>query len=53
MKKTYITPALKVIKLGTEKIIADSRMHSSYGMGYGGVDTSGNGNANVKGYRGW
>ncbi len=30
-----------VVKLDAERIIAQSGVYSSYGMGYGGVDTSG------------
>ena len=40
MKKTYIAPALKVVKLNTERMIAQS-VSSDLGIGYGGVDTGG------------
>ena len=40
MKKTYITPALKIVKLNTERMIAQS-VSSDLGIGYGGVDTGG------------
>lgn len=43
MKKKYETPAMKIVRLNTERMIAQSAMRSSYGMGYGGVDTSGGG----------
>ena len=40
MKKTYIAPAVKVVKLGTERLIALSGVYSEYngGIGYGGID---------------
>ena len=43
MKKTYIAPALKVVKLNTERMIAQSGVYSQYntGIGYGGVDVGG------------
>lgn len=42
MKKTYIAPALKVVKLNTERMIAQSGgAYSDLGIGYGGVDVGG------------
>ena len=44
MKKTYIAPAIKVVKLNTERMIAQSTLGTT-GLGgfdgYGGVDTGG------------
>ena len=44
MKKTYIAPAIKVVKLNTERMIAQSMLGTT-GLGgfggYGGVDTGG------------
>ena len=40
MKKEYITPAIKVIKLNTERMIAQS-VTSDLGIGYGGIDLGG------------
>ena len=44
MKKAYITPAIKVIKLNTERMIAQSALDTTslggFG-GYGGVDVGG------------
>ena len=40
MKKTYIAPALKVVKLNTERMIAQS-VSSDLGIGYGGIDVGG------------
>ena len=44
MKKTYIAPAIKVVKLNTERMIAQSTLGTNalggFG-GYGGVDTGG------------
>ncbi len=40
MKKTYIAPAIKVVKLNTERMIAQS-VSSDLGIGYGGVDVGG------------
>ena len=50
MKKTYITPAVKVVKLGTERLIALSGVYSEYntGIGYGGIDMGGTVNPSVK-----
>ena len=42
MKKTYIAPALKVVKLNTERMIAQSGCaYSDLGIGYGGIDLGG------------
>ena len=40
MKKTYIAPAIKVVKLNTERMIAQS-VTSDLGIGYGGIDLGG------------
>ena len=40
MKKTYIAPAIKVVKLNAERMIAQS-VTSDFGIGYGGVDVGG------------
>lgn len=44
MKKTYIAPALTVVKLNTERMVAQSSLDTT-GLGgfggYGGVDTGG------------
>ena len=50
MKKTYIAPAVKVVKLGTERLIALSGVYSEYnsGIGYGGIDPGGPVNPHVK-----
>ena len=40
MKKTYIAPVMKVVKLNTVRIIAQS-VSSELGIGYGGVDVGG------------
>ena len=42
MKKTYIAPAVKIVKLNTERMIAQSGgAHSDLGIGYGGIDVGG------------
>ncbi|MCR5433689.1 MAG: hypothetical protein K6F20_04765 [Bacteroidaceae bacterium] len=40
MKKAYIAPAIKVVKLNTERMIAQS-VTSDLGIGYGGIDLGG------------
>ena len=40
MKKTYVAPALTVVKLNTERMIAQS-VTSDLGIGYGGIDLGG------------
>ena len=42
MKKTYIAPAVKIVKLNTERMIAQSGgAYSDLGIGYGGIDLGG------------
>ncbi len=43
MKKTYIAPAQKVVKLDTVKVLAQSGVFSQFGSGidFGGIDTGG------------
>ena len=45
MKKTYIAPAVKIVKLNTERMIALSGQnggaYSDIGIGYGGIDLGG------------
>ncbi len=50
MKKTYITPSQKVVKLDTVKVLAQSGVYSQFGsgIGFGGVDTGGTIVPNVK-----
>ncbi len=40
MKKTYIAPAIKVVKLNAERMIAQS-VTSDFGIDYGGIDLGG------------
>ena len=44
-----MAPAVKVVKLGTERLIALSGVNNSeYGIGYGGIDPGGPVNPHVK-----
>ena len=49
MKKTYIAPNTVVVDIESEMILAASNgMYSDTGIGYGGVDTEGNKDAEAK-----
>lgn len=49
MKKTYIAPNTVVVNIESEMILAASNgMYSDTGIGYGGVDTEGSKDAEVK-----
>ena len=48
MKKTYIAPNTVVVDIESEMILAASGVHSDKGIGYGGVDTEGNKDAEAK-----
>lgn len=48
MKKTYIAPNTVVVDIDTEMILAASGVYSHTDIGYGGVDTEGNKDAEAK-----
>lgn len=48
MKKTYIAPNTVVVDIESEMILAASGVYSDTGIGYGGVDTEGNKDAEAK-----
>lgn len=49
MKKTYFIPKLKIKRVQQESPLAVSGVVSNNGIGYGGVDTEGTREAEVKG----
>ena len=48
MKKKYIIPEMKVVRLHGETILSASGVTSNNGIGYGGVDVDGSLDADVK-----
>ena len=48
MKKTYLIPSSVPMDMGSEKMIALSGVGGNNGIGYGGVDTDGNLDPDVK-----
>ena len=48
MKKIYIAPNTVVVEIESEMILAASGVYSNTGIGYGGVDTEGNKDAEAK-----
>ena len=48
MKKKYIIPETKVVRLHGETILSASGVTSNNGIGYGGVDVDGSLDADVK-----
>ena len=48
MKKRYIIPEMKVVRLHGETILSASGVTSNNGIGYGGVDVDGSLDADVK-----
>ncbi len=53
MKKTYICPETKVVKVAACLPIASSPISSDKGIGYGGVDTEGTMTPSSRRMRGW
>lgn len=54
MKKTYIIPQVNTVRLQAESMLAASGVGATMsgedmGIGYGGIDTNGNRDADVKG----